>query len=188
MIKPVGMNRVSLITIVMLLDGCAGQSHSPMDEARIKNQAAMERELSALGPLTYTQTTLQSKKDAEACAERDGNQETLEQSCRPYFIRAEINARKDEYGHAMKVQRIEQKYALMSMDLEIQKAMTAPAKGSTQDNLGGDWSYIGDPGGLGTKTPRLPEPVPTKLETINHEQLEIEQASGWNQFLRFFRD
>jgi hypothetical protein len=160
-----------------------------MDESRIKNQAAMERELSALGPLTYTQTTLQSQQDAEACAERGGNQANLEQSCRPYFIRAEINARKDEYAHAMKVQRIEQKYALMNMDLEIQKAMTTSTKGSTPENLGGDWSYTGDPGGLGTNKVSIPNPVPTKLETINHEQLEIEQASGWNRFfLRFVND
>ncbi len=88
----------------------------------------------------------------------------------------------------MKVQRIEQKYALMNMDLEIQKAMTTPTKGSTPENLGGDWSYTGDPGGLGTKKASMPDPVPTKLETINHEQLEIEQASVWNRFLRLFKN
>jgi len=182
------MDRISLITIFMLLNGCAGQPHSPVDEARIKNQAALERELSALGPLTYTQTTLKSKKDAEACLDEDGNQETLEQKCRPYFIMAEINARKDEYAHTMKVQRIEQKYALLNMNLEIQDAMATPNQGSTQEDLGGDWSYTGNPGGLGTKSPTLPEPILTKLEPINHEQIEVEQASWWNQFLQFFKE
>ncbi|MEY2680491.1 MAG: hypothetical protein RL661_722 [Pseudomonadota bacterium] len=172
----------------MLLHGCTGQPHSPLEAARIKNQSAMEQELAMLGPLTYTQTTLLSKQAAQACAEQDGSREDLERNCRPFLISAEINARKDEYAHTLKVQRIEQKYALMNMDLEIQKAKSTPIRGSTQNDLGGDWSYTGDPGGLGTKTPSLPEIAPTQLEPINQEQLEIEQAHWWNQFLRFLKD
>ncbi len=172
----------------MFLGGCAAHRLSPIEAAKAKNSADMERALSVLGPLKYTATTLQSQQDAAACAARDESREAREYHCRPYMIRAEINARKDEYDHAMKVQRIEQKYALMNMNLDVQKTMATPATAAVGDTPGGDWNYSGHPGGLGTRTPAEPSPVPARLETVNHEQLEIGQASGWNRLLRFFKN
>lgn len=175
-----------LLLLCLLSVACVSKPPSALDQAKRQNQSVLERELSALGPLTYSHTTVQAKRDAEACDARHDSHEARETYCRPFHIRAEINARKDEYDHAMKVERIEKSYALRNMDLDIQHAITSPTRGAgADDGDGGGWNYTGRPGGLGTQTPEIPEPVPAKIEPVNHEQLEIEQASLWNRFLRW---
>jgi len=170
----------------LLSVACASKPPSALDQAKRQNQSALERELSALGPLTYSHTTVQAKHDAEACDAVHDSHEARETYCRPFHIRAEINARKDEYDHAMRVERIEKSHALRNMDLDIQQAITRPTRSTgAEDGDAGGWSYTGRPGGLGTQTPEMPEPVPAKIEPVNHEQLEIEQASLWHRFVRW---
>ena len=168
----------------LLSVACASKPPSALDQAKRNNQSALERELSALGPLTYSHTTVQAKHDAEACDAGHDTHEARETYCRPFHIRAEINARKDEYDHAMRVERIEKSHALRNMDLHIQQVITSPTR-SADDSDAGGWSYTGRPGGLGIQTPEMPEPVPAKIEPVNHEQLDIEQASLWHRFLRW---